>query len=61
MTYREMADHMVRHKPLVAENKVTVGKYAKSLGFRTYKPMIRGRVCFFYVNEYIEIDGDANR
>jgi hypothetical protein len=56
MTYREMADHMSRNS-LKTVNRVNVGTYAKRLGYRVYKPMIKGKVCHFYLNEHIESDG----
>ena len=59
MTYREMAEHMCRHTQLV-ENKVNVGRYAKRLGYRVYKPMINRRVCHFYLNDHIESNGNHN-
>lgn len=53
MTFDEMAEHMTENTVKVA-NRVTVGKYAKKLGYSIYRPMIEGRVMFYYVNEKIE-------
>ena len=47
-----MADHMSRNT-MRNVNRVNVGLYAKRLGYRVYKSMIRGKVCHFYVNEFI--------
>ena len=60
MSYEEMAEHM-RKNSLKAVNRVNVGLYAKGLGFRVYKPMIHGQVCHFYINEYLQIDGDKTK
>lgn len=60
MTYPEMADHMGRNS-LKTVNRVNVGIYAKRLGYRVYKPMIRGKVCHFYINEYISGDGSKTK
>lgn len=35
-------------------NRVNVGLYAKELGYKVYKPMLCGKVLFFYINEKIE-------
>ena len=55
MTFEEMAEHMEEHTPLIA-NRVTVGVYAKQNGYRVYKPMIAGRLAFYYVNDSIPED-----
>lgn len=52
MTFDEMAEHMTENTVKVA-NRITVGKYAKKLGYGIYRPMIEGRVMFYYVNEEI--------
>lgn len=52
MTFEEMRKYMEAHTTKLA-NRVTVGLYAKSLGYRVYKPMIAGKLLFFYVNESI--------
>lgn len=52
MTFDEMAQHMIENTVKVA-NRITVGKYAKKLGYGIYRPMIEGRVMFYYVNEKI--------
>jgi hypothetical protein len=52
MTFDEMAKHMKEHSFKLA-SRVSVGKYAKSLGFRVYKPMVNRKTYFFYVNEEI--------
>jgi len=50
MTFEEMAMHMKEHS-FRLPSRVTVGKYAKELGYKVYKPMIKGKIQFFYVNE----------
>ena len=50
MTFDEMARHMEEHTYRIA-NRVNVGMYARSLGYHTYKPMIAGKMQFFYINE----------
>ena len=50
MTFDEMAMHMKEHS-FKLPSRVTVGKYAKELGYRVYKPMINGKIILFYVNE----------
>lgn len=52
MTYLQMQQHLTEHTCIVA-NRVTVGKYARSNGYRPYKPMIGGQLRFYYVNESI--------
>ena len=49
MTFKEMGRHMGENT-YRAVSRVSVGRYARELGYRTYKPMIDGRLCFFYVN-----------
>lgn len=53
MSYKEMEEHM-RVNSWKTVNRVTVGQYARRLGYKVYKPMINGRVFHFYVNESIE-------
>ena len=48
MTYVEMARSFERISGGVA-NKTVVGRFAKIIGYRVHKPMINGRVRFFYV------------
>ena len=48
MTYAEMARSFERISGGVA-NKTVVGRFAKIIGYRVHKPMINGRVRFFYV------------
>lgn len=55
MTFDEMARHMEEHTYRVP-NRVNVGTYARSLGYRTYKPMIAGKLRFFYVNDAMPDD-----
>ena len=55
MTFEEMSDHLREHSFKVP-GRVTVGKYARELGFRVYKPMVNGKVLFFYINESIPAD-----
>ena len=45
-----MALHMEEHTARVV-NRVTVGRYARSLGYRVYKPMIKGKIHLFYIRE----------
>ncbi|MCS2956917.1 hypothetical protein NXX53_06455 [Bacteroides salyersiae] len=52
MTYEEMASHM-KENSFKLPSRVTVGKYARELGYKVYKPMKDGVVHFFYVNEKI--------
>lgn len=58
MTVEEMAAHLTEHTGKFA-NRVSVGRYAKKLGYAVYKPMINGRICQFYVNPSIKDDGEA--
>lgn len=53
MTFEEMALHMKDHS-FKLPSRVTVGKYARELGYKVYKPMIKGKINFFYVNEMIK-------
>lgn len=55
MTFEEMAEHLEQHTSRIA-NRVTVGVYAKQNGYRVYKPMIAGRLAFYYVNDSIPED-----
>jgi len=57
MTFNEMTAHMKEHS-FKLPGRVTVGKYAKELGFKVYKPMINGVVHFFYVNQTIPAEKD---
>lgn len=50
MTVEEMGCYMSEHTGRFV-NRVSVGRYARSLGYRVYKPMINGRVCLFYLKE----------
>ncbi|NDV80809.1 hypothetical protein [Bacteroides sp. 51] len=50
MTFEEMEAHMVENS-IKVPNKVSVGKYARELGFSVYKPMVKGKIKFFYINE----------
>lgn len=52
MTFEEMAKHM-QENSFKLPSRVSVGKYARELGFTVYKPMIDGKILFFYVNESI--------
>lgn len=58
MTFEEMARHLVENTGKVA-NRVTVGRYAKKLGYRVYKPMIDRKIRHCYLNEAI-IDEPEN-
>ncbi|MBF0648684.1 hypothetical protein IR083_07615 [Dysgonomonas sp. GY75] len=48
MTFEEMAMHLKEHS-FKLPSRVTVGKHAKELGYKVYKPMIKGKIHFFYV------------
>lgn len=52
MTVEEMTEHMCQHSCKIP-NKVTVGRYARQLGYHVYKPMINRKIHLFYVNEQI--------
>ena len=54
MTFKEMSEHMKEHSFKVP-GRITVGKYAKEQGFKVYKPVIAGKVHFYYVNENIPL------
>ena len=54
MTFEEMAEHLTENTSKVP-SRVSVGKYAKTLGYRVYKPVIAGVVHFFYVNEEMPV------
>lgn len=58
MTVLEMTQHMSENTCKIP-NKVTVGSYARELGYSVYKPMINRKICQFYINEKIpaEISG----
>ena len=49
MTFEEMARHMEENTYRIA-NRVNVGRYAREMGYRVYKPMIDGRIYLFYIN-----------
>lgn len=55
MTVEEMSQHMSEHSCKIP-NRVTVGRYARQLGYQVYKPMINRKICQFYVNEQIPVD-----
>ena len=50
MTFDEMARHLVATTGKIA-NRVSVGKHAKALGYKVYKPMINGKIILFYLKE----------
>lgn len=52
MTVEEMAQHMSEHSCKIV-NRVTIGRYARKLGYKVYKPMINRKICQFYINEQI--------
>jgi hypothetical protein len=52
MTFEEMQQYMKEHS-FKLPNRVAVGRYARELGFRVYKPMVNRKILFFYVNENI--------
>lgn len=53
MTFAEMSQHMLENSTKVP-NRVTVGKYARELGYKVYKPMVNNVLLFYYVNDKIE-------
>lgn len=55
MTFEEMELHMKEHS-LKLPSRVTVGKYARELGYSVYKPMVNGVVKFYYINPNIHAD-----
>jgi hypothetical protein len=52
MTFEEMSRHMEENTYRFT-NRVNVGRYARDLGYKVYKPMVCGKVLFFYINENI--------
>ena len=48
MTFDEMARHLVATTGKIA-NRVSVGKHAKALGYKVYKPMNNGKIIPFYL------------
>jgi len=52
MTFEEMKQYMREHS-FKLPSRVSVGRYARGLGFRVYKPMVNRKMLFFYVNENI--------
>lgn len=52
MTFEEMARHM-EENTFRLRNRVNVGIYAKTLGYKVYKPMRNGELLFFYINHNI--------
>lgn len=52
MTFEEMASYFEEMTGKFA-SRVSVGKYARKLGYQVYKPMIDGKLGFFYINENI--------
>ena len=59
MTYVEMARSFERISGGVA-NKTVVGRFAKIIGYRVHKPMINGRVRFFYVKGRLKSVGSED-
>ena len=59
MTVEEMAAHLTEHTGKFA-NRVSVGRYARKLGYSVYKPMRNGKICHFYVNPAIRDDEVGN-
>jgi hypothetical protein len=53
MTFEEMSQHMLENSTKVP-NRVTVGKYARELGYKVYKPMVNCKIMHYYVNDKIE-------
>lgn len=58
MTVEEMSVYLTEHTGKFA-NRVSVGRYAKKLGYSVYKPMRNGKICHFYVNPSIKDDDKA--
>jgi hypothetical protein len=52
MTFEEMKQYMREHS-FKLPSRVSVGRYARELGFCVYKPMVNRKILFFYVNEKI--------
>ncbi|KAA6302848.1 MAG: hypothetical protein EZS26_001018 [Candidatus Ordinivivax streblomastigis] len=52
MTFDEVSQHMKEHT-FKLPSRVSVGRYAKQLGFKVYKPMVDGKMQFYYVNDAI--------
>ncbi len=52
MTVDEMTEYM-RENTCIIPNRSSVGRYARKLGYKVYKPMIEGKIRLFYVNERI--------
>lgn len=52
MTVEEMTEHM-QENTCIIPNRSSVGRYAKKLGYKVYKPMVEGKIRLFYVNEQI--------
>ena len=59
MTFEEMARHMEEHTYRIA-NRVNVGRYAREMGYRVYKPMIDGRIYLFYINDALATEKHRN-
>ena len=61
MTFDEMAAHLVENTGKVP-NRVTVGRYARKLGYTVYKPMINRKIRHCYLNGAIrEETGDIRQ
>jgi hypothetical protein len=58
MTFEEMARYMKEHS-FKLQSRVSVGRYARKLGFSVYKPMVNRQMLFFYVNENIPLENDG--
>lgn len=52
MTVDEMTEYM-RENTCIIPNRSSVGRYARKLGYKVYKPMVEGKIRLFYVNEQI--------
>lgn len=50
MTFEEMSQHM-QLSSFKFPSRVNVGRYAKSIGYKVYKPMVNRKVLFFYVKD----------
>lgn len=52
MTFEEMERYM-KEKTFIVPSKVSVGRFARKMGYTVYKPMIEGRLMHLYVNPQV--------
>ena len=50
MTYDELAEYYVANHPGYTPNRVLIGRFAKKLGYRRAKQVIKGKQIYFYVS-----------